>query len=968
MCHNIVGMSILIGLRVVVKNDTGHVRFIGTTEFAPGTWYGVELVTKNGRNDGSVDGVRYFECELNYGVFVRQAMLKGDEVNGSAATAVAASKVAAPSIEDAITSRPVTTRTSSSSSGRSVTTPLPRRTSSSLSSRSTTTPARSSSATSPPEQPPSALHNIINKLQTKLQTTTQDIRLYKEKIQVLESNLLSHNENITALESQLEMVSIDKEFQVSSKAKLELDLLLIKQQYEELKTDYQILQEEVELNKQIEMEIQSQVDLDNPSDLDVRTILLRNKQLEISLINLEKLNSQSELSFKKQIETLSSDLTQKDNSLKSYTTTNQQLNNAETKINSLQVQLDSTLELEKVIEHLNLENDKLTTRISHLEKTINELNELHELDKSLEESQHLVESDLRNDLKNLLEVIKQDKLVIGNLEKTNRYIEAKLADRKEITLVEDTADVNENLLPQINSLKLELSNYKSLNFQNSFVAKLSKIKLISIQDKTSLFNYGLYRLQYDLIFSVKTLISSCKLVMESIKGNVLTLQSIQILEHFLNLVLNLLESNITIGAQFQDLVFSLYHSFNNLIDSVKESNFTALKTDFIYDFITSVSKLITNEFNFITLLQLRFIYNLIHDVCSSANLVVNNLRFSLGDGNSSLAILSELSKSLIEVELDVEPNLTLEFNFETDVKVTEDLDLVQFCCEIASIVDSFTTLVQVLSLEKNLSSLGGTSLSNLEGISLLVMKILLTFKKYNTVEYTTVPNEVLSIYETLNEETKHENVEQEQNLSLALLEKDKKLHDFQLNIDLLENNMVSINKIHDEKIKTLLSDLNLIKFKFEESERRIIELTIANSKLTNELNELVKANQIYENGDMAGKFENMSTEKFFTNKMKMLEEMALLRTLVTRNFDSSKGSLTWLEAPLLQVKTIDNSAAVKFDYLSKSLKDLAINTKTIRIEESKSWKPKASTPRFINFALGEETKKYYNNRDSILRL
>jgi hypothetical protein len=47
------------------------VRFIGATSFADGEWIGVELTDDTGKNDGSVQGERYFDCEPGFGMFVR---------------------------------------------------------------------------------------------------------------------------------------------------------------------------------------------------------------------------------------------------------------------------------------------------------------------------------------------------------------------------------------------------------------------------------------------------------------------------------------------------------------------------------------------------------------------------------------------------------------------------------------------------------------------------------------------------------------------------------------------------------------------------------------------------------------------------------------------------------------------------------------------------------------------------------
>ncbi|KAF8337534.1 dynein associated protein-domain-containing protein [Cantharellus anzutake] len=63
--------DIPVGAFVETSTGTGYVRYSGATNFAPGKWVGVELSEPRGKNDGSVQGVRYFECAPLYGVFVR---------------------------------------------------------------------------------------------------------------------------------------------------------------------------------------------------------------------------------------------------------------------------------------------------------------------------------------------------------------------------------------------------------------------------------------------------------------------------------------------------------------------------------------------------------------------------------------------------------------------------------------------------------------------------------------------------------------------------------------------------------------------------------------------------------------------------------------------------------------------------------------------------------------------------------
>jgi len=75
-----VGSRVFVNIRGYML--AGTCAFTGPTQFCEGTWVGVILDCAAGKNDGAINGLRYFSCSPQHGVFVRPdtVMLAPEEV------------------------------------------------------------------------------------------------------------------------------------------------------------------------------------------------------------------------------------------------------------------------------------------------------------------------------------------------------------------------------------------------------------------------------------------------------------------------------------------------------------------------------------------------------------------------------------------------------------------------------------------------------------------------------------------------------------------------------------------------------------------------------------------------------------------------------------------------------------------------------------------------------------------------
>eukprot|EP00929_Paragymnodinium_shiwhaense_P080536 TRINITY_DN42009_c0_g1_i1.p1 TRINITY_DN42009_c0_g1~~TRINITY_DN42009_c0_g1_i1.p1 ORF type:complete len:980 (+),score=227.17 TRINITY_DN42009_c0_g1_i1:79-3018(+) len=75
--------------QVLCKGQAGVIRFIGETQFAAGTWIGIETTAAAGTHDGAVDGIRYFgPTAEKHGIFLRPTSKKLQKFSSEEAAAL----------------------------------------------------------------------------------------------------------------------------------------------------------------------------------------------------------------------------------------------------------------------------------------------------------------------------------------------------------------------------------------------------------------------------------------------------------------------------------------------------------------------------------------------------------------------------------------------------------------------------------------------------------------------------------------------------------------------------------------------------------------------------------------------------------------------------------------------------------------------------------------------------------------
>ncbi|KAM3940012.1 dynactin subunit 1 isoform 5-T5 [Leptodactylus fuscus] len=445
------GKPLKVGSRVEVigKGHRGTVAFVGATLFATGKWVGVILDDAKGKNDGTVQGRKYFTCEENHGIFVRQSQIQvvedGADTTSPETPEPAATKVLKRDTADTPKASKLPTRPSSSaaSSGTAGASGSASASCGEISSSEPSTPAQtplaapiipSPSLTSPvaplpapgPSKEEENLKAQVKDLEEKLETLKmkraedkaklkemeksklqlEQLQEWKSKMQEQQADLQrqlkeAKKEAKEALEAQerymeemadtadaIEMATLDKEMAEERAESLQQEVETLKEKVEELTMDLEILKHEIE----------EKGSDGAASSYQVKQLEEQNGRLKEALVRMRDLSAsekQEHVKVQKQLEKKNTEL---ESLRQQKEKLQEEASQMEKTIDELKEQVDAALGAEEMVETLTERNLDLEERVRELRETVTDLEAINEMNDELQENARETELELREQL------------------------------------------------------------------------------------------------------------------------------------------------------------------------------------------------------------------------------------------------------------------------------------------------------------------------------------------------------------------------------------------------------------------------------------------------------------------------------------------------------------------------------------------------------------------------------------------
>ncbi|XP_064425259.1 dynactin subunit 1 isoform X2 [Latimeria chalumnae] len=440
-------------VEVIGKGYRGTVAYVGATMFASGKWVGVILDEAKGKNDGTVQGRRYFTCEENHGIFVRQSQIQvvddGADTTSPETPEPSLSKVPKREVAETPKSSKLPTRPPSSAASSG--TPGPSGSASAsasggeMSSSEPSTPAQTPlaapvipspsanliSPVGPPPRPAStkeeeSLRAQVKDLEEKLETLKMKRNEDKAKLKELEKYKIQL-EQVQEWKSKMQEQQADLQRQLKEAKKEAKEALEAKERYMEEMADTadaiematldkemaeeraESLQQEVESVKEkveeltmdleiLKHEIEEKGSDGAASSYQVKQLEEQNARLKEALVRMRDLSASEKQEHVKLQKLMEKKGTELDTFRQQKEKLQRELKEAEKTIDELKEQVDAALGAEEMVEMLTERNLDLEEKVREMRETVTDLEAINEMNDELQENARETELELREQL------------------------------------------------------------------------------------------------------------------------------------------------------------------------------------------------------------------------------------------------------------------------------------------------------------------------------------------------------------------------------------------------------------------------------------------------------------------------------------------------------------------------------------------------------------------------------------------
>ncbi|TNN50489.1 Dynactin subunit 1 [Liparis tanakae] len=381
-------------VEVTGKGQRGTVAYIGATLFASGKWVGVILDDAKGKNDGTVQGKRYFTCEENHGIFVRQSQASRESLTSPLSGDVSE---AGPPPHPGALAAPVVPQPGGSPAAVAAPTPLSKDEESmraqvkDLEEKLET--LKMKRAEDKAKLKELEKHKIqleqLQEWKTKMQEQQAELQKQlkeaKKDAREAQESKDRYMEEMSDTADAIEMATLDKEMAEERAESLQLEGETLKEKVEELSMDLEILRHDI-----------SEKGSDGAaSSYHVKQLEEQNGRLKEALVRMRDLSTsekQEHVKLQKQMEKKNTELetlrTQKEK-------LQEDVKQAEATIDELKEQVDAALGSEEMVETLTERNLDLEEKVRELRETVTDLEAINEMNDELQENGRETEMELR---------------------------------------------------------------------------------------------------------------------------------------------------------------------------------------------------------------------------------------------------------------------------------------------------------------------------------------------------------------------------------------------------------------------------------------------------------------------------------------------------------------------------------------------------------------------------------------------